>query len=363
MDAALDALVRRVIARALPGAEVTSLELLGPDDRTEGATAKGGGYGVPVRARVVEGGRARSVVFHTASANAFGHDRRADRAAEMVLAYDTFGLVPRHTAALDVGAVSPEGPVSLRDAGEFYLLTTWAEGEMYADRLRRAAERGAALPGDLDDARGLGRYLARLHAARPDGDDHPSRYRRVVRDLVGSGEGIYGLVDGYPDGTPEAPAARLRDLEQRCAAYRWTLRAYEHRLARVHGDFHPFNLVLDVDGALTVLDTSRGSEGDPADDVACLAVNFPFFALEHPGTWGAFRALLHAFVDAYREGRDDDDLWRVAPPWFAWRALVVCNPRFYPTLRPATRDRMLTLAARCLDAGRLDPARFDEAFA
>ena len=52
-------------------------------------------------------------VFHTARANEFGHDRRSDRALQQLLAFDTFGRIPQHVKALDVGALSDEGPLSL----------------------------------------------------------------------------------------------------------------------------------------------------------------------------------------------------------------------------------------------------------
>jgi aminoglycoside phosphotransferase (APT) family kinase protein len=52
------------------------------------------------------------------------------------------------------------------------------------------------------------------------------------------------------------------------------------------GDFHPFNVLLDGD-RVVLLDTSRGSEGEPADDVACLAINFLFFGLEHRQAWAS----------------------------------------------------------------------------
>jgi adenylylsulfate kinase-like enzyme len=64
---------------------------------------------------------------------------------------------------------------------------------------------------------------------------------------------LHGIVDGYPHA----------------------------RLARMHGDFHPFNIVFD--GAQpTMLDASRGVCGDPADDLTALAVNFLLFALSEP---------------------------------------------------------------------------------
>ena len=50
----------------------------------------------PAQARVgvdIDGSinEAIELVFHTASPNDFGHDRRSDRAQEMLLAFDTFG--------------------------------------------------------------------------------------------------------------------------------------------------------------------------------------------------------------------------------------------------------------------------------
>jgi len=35
------------------------------------------------------------------------HDRRADRAAQALLAFDDFAAIPHHIAALDVGAIGP----------------------------------------------------------------------------------------------------------------------------------------------------------------------------------------------------------------------------------------------------------------
>ena len=66
--------------------------------------------------------------------------------------------------------------------------------------------------------------------------------------------------------------------------------------------------------------------------------------------------LWHRLWDTYTAARLDPDLLAVAPPYFAWRALVVCNPRFYPELGTPARDALLGLATRALDAGRLDLA-------
>ncbi|HEX9104507.1 MAG TPA: aminoglycoside phosphotransferase family protein [Polyangia bacterium] len=324
-------------------------------------THKAAGYGAPRRVRLrADDGRERSLVFHVATANDFGHDRRADRAAEQLLAYDTFARIPRHVRALDVGAVGADGGlVSLAGAGELYLVTEWADGTPYADDLRRIAAERRARPGDRERCDALAGYLVELHRRR---GGRPAQYRRAVRDLVGSGEGIFGMVDGYgDDDTPGASRARLHAIERRCLDWRWKLRAAEPRATTIHGDFHPFNVVFGEGRQFTLLDASRGCVGEPADDVTAMAVNYVFFALDHEGAWaGGLGELWHRFWRGYLDGSGDAGLLAVAAPFFAWRGLVVCSPAFYPSLAASARDRMLTLVERALDAERFDPALADE---
>jgi aminoglycoside phosphotransferase (APT) family kinase protein len=258
--------------------------------------------------------------------------------------------------AVDVGAICGDGALrTLADCGEIYVITGFAEGTEYAADLRRAARARRLDDGDRERAAELARYLVGLH--RMDVEPRPERYTRSVRDLVGDGEGIYGIVDGYPDQVPAAPPERLRAIEEQCATWRWRLRGRERRLARIHGDFHPFNLLHGPDGRLALLDASRGSTGDPADDVTCLAVNFVFFALDHPGSWPALGELSRAFWRTYLEESGDRELLEVAPPYWAWRSLVLANPLWYPALAPESRDTLLSLAEEALAAGRLDPER------
>jgi hypothetical protein len=161
--------------------------------------------------------------------------------------------------------------------------------------------------------------------------ENRAAYTRSVRDVLGSGEGIFGMIDGYPEGVPEASRDRLQGIERRCLEWRWRLRGQEHRLSRIHGDYHPFNIVFDDRSALTLLDSSRGSCGDPADDVTCLAINYVFFAIEKPALWRtAFRELWTRFWRTYLAGSGDRELLGVAAPFLAWRGLVVCNPVWYP---------------------------------
>src|SRR5262249_49281285 len=149
-------------------------------------------------------------------------------------------------------------------------------------------------------------------------------------------------VDGYGGGAPGAPPDRLEAIERRVLEWRFRLRRRTERLRKIHGDFHPFNIVFtgETGGDFRLLDCSRGGEGDPAADVAALAVTFPFFALPHRAAWSrGLGVLWHRLFEVYLEGSGDAGLLAVIAPFFAWRALVVCSPAFYPHLPGPDRDR------------------------
>ncbi|MCX5745161.1 MAG: phosphotransferase [Proteobacteria bacterium] len=385
--------LRDHLATLYPDHHIAKLAALGADVAVD-ATTKAAGYGTSVRISLVaETLPPIELVCRVASANEFGHDRSSDRAAAALLAFRDFAAIPAHVAAIDVGAIRQDGAlVSLRDCGEHYLIATYAAGTLYADDLRRIARTGITEELDHQRVHTLASYLAALHT--PIGGEagviggeagviggeagviggeagviggeagviaDGLRYRRAIRDLVGDGEGIFGIVDGYPHDVPGASAARLRDIERRCVEWRWLLREHEGRACRTHGDFHPFNLLFEGDRLVT-LDASRGTCGDPADDVTALAINYLAFALDQPHGWRGLGPLWHRLWATYAAARHDPSLQSVAPPFFAWRALVVCNPRFYPNLGVASRSALLGLVEGALDARHLDPAWADELF-
>jgi hypothetical protein len=322
---------------------------------------KEAGYGEPLKVSLQDAdGTLRSLVFRTAASNEFGHDRRADRAEQILLAFDTFNAVPAHIRALDMGAITPTGLRSLRDAGELYLITTFAEGQLYADDLRRIAREGATTA-DLDRCEALARWLVELHEICRPAD--PVAWRRVVRDLLGHGEGIFGVVDAYPPDVPGASRACLQRIEHKCLEWRWRLRDRSDRLHRTHGDFHPFNIVFSEGTRFTALDASRGGRGDPADDLTALAINYVFFALQAPGSWRrGFGPLWRRFWDSYLSGSGDGEVLGTAAPFLAWRALVVACPRFYPALEAGARAALLDLAEEALDTARFAPGLAEELF-
>jgi aminoglycoside phosphotransferase (APT) family kinase protein len=352
--------VARALSRFLPGARVVRVEPI--DGLGAGVVArKEGGYARAWRVGALDGeGRAHDFVFRTSGSDEFGHDRRADRAANLLLAFDTFAEIPDHVRALDVGFEVPGELRSLRDAGEPYLVTSYAEGSLYAEDLRRIAAAGTASPSDVARCEALADWLSALHAPRL---TDPAAWRRAIRDLLGHGEGIFGIVDAYPPDVPAAPPWRLADIERRCLDWRWDLRGRPERLRRTHGDFHPFNIVFSSGTRFTLLDASRGCKGDPADDVTALAINYVFFGLQAPRAWRrGFAPLWHGFWERYLRTPGGRGVLEAAAPFLAWRALVLGCPRFYPDLSAAARDALLGLAERALVAPPFDPESAEALF-
>jgi hypothetical protein len=319
---------------------------------------KGYGYGIPLRIDYTVGGVAHRGVIESVRPGPFGHEHMADRAQSLLWAHDAFGRLPRHVRSLDVGAVRASGElVPLGNAEELFMLAEFVEGKEYADDLIALRGGGPLRALDRERADALCDYLAAVHAAK--GTD-AGLYLRRVRELVGHGECIFGVADSYPAGGPVS-FELLRDIEIRCIAWRWRLRERTGRLCRVHGDFHPWNILFREGADFSVLDRSRGEWGEAADDVGCLAMNYLFFSLQRSGRLeGALRELWLRFWNRYLERTDDAGLLGVAAPFLAFRGLVMANPLWYPKLAEPVRATLLRFIVNVLDAERFDPARVDD---
>lgn len=327
-------------------------------DSSGGEALKQFGYGRPLLITYRADGDTFREVLHRIRRNAFGRERDDDRIAAVWLDYTAFNQLPRHVPAVDMLVHAQDGSLrTVGDADDLLLLTTYRPGALYADDLLRIRDEGDLRDGDVQRVETLAAYLAQIHAVKHDDE---TLWRRRLRDLIGHGEGIMGLTDSYPAGLDYAPITLLRDIEEAANRWRWRLKPLTHRLSQVHGDFHPFNILFDDDGDLIVLDRSRGQWGEPADDVSCLTINYIFFALQQSGEWQRpFRHLFERCWQIYREQRPDGALTRVIQPWFAWRALVLASPVWYPTIDDAIRRQMLNFAQNVLQTEEFDPAAVD----
>jgi len=317
------------------------------------------GYGKPYRITFESNGAVRMVVLESMSENSFGHDHFSDRAQVLLWSHSAFNRLPDHVHSVDVGAfANDQKMISAGDAEEFFLLTEFIEGKEYADDLYHIANTGELTELDLKRAVTLATYLARIHGTK---QDAPQLYTRRIRDLVGHGECIMGLIDNYPGSDPVAKPQLLQKVEQRCVDWRWRIKNRSHRLSQVHGDFHPWNVLFRDAVDYTVLDRSRGEWGEPADDISSMLINYLFLSLQREGILsGPFAKLYRTFWRTYQELTHDDEMMEVIQPFFAWRGLVLANPVWYPTLPIDVRRKLLQFVESVLVQDRFDPESVNE---
>jgi len=307
----------------------------------------------------VEGeGVKRFVLKFLKGEKGFGHDYPADRAQVLLMAHKDFNKLPNHVKSIDVGYLDNFGDLhSVGNYEEFFILMEEASGRPYIEDLRDILKRRELSDRDLKRLEILVKYLVDIHSVKFEGDVNSMKrlYYRRIRDLVGHGEMIMGVVDSaYPDDFELID--RLREVEVLALQWRWRLKKYYSRLCQVHGDYHPFNIWFRENDELIVLDRSRGEWGEPADDVTCLLTNYIWFSLLDTGKFsGVFENMFRIFLKKYIEYTGDEDILNVCQPWFAFRAIVIASPLFYPDNPPNVREALLNFAVNVMKIDRFDP--------
>jgi hypothetical protein len=333
---------------------------LGPlGEPLQTGTLKGYGYGVPIQVEYEASGQRHRAVLETVSSGPFGHEHMADRAQILLWSHSAFNRLPRHVHSLDVGGFQKDGQLlSLGKVEEPFILMEYVEGQGYFQDLTRLRDSGQLTDLDLARADTLCDYLVEIH--RVTGPD-PGLYIRRVRELIGHGECIMGLMDSYPSRYGFITTDLLEEIEHRCIAWRWRLKGRTYRLKQVHGDFHPWNILFREGTDFTMLDRSRGEWGDPADDVACLTMNYLFFSLQRRERLeGNFETLFHRFWERYLAKSGDQEILEVVAPFFVFRGLVMASPLWYPNLPEGVRQRLFAFIQAVLKAEAFDPERVND---
>lgn len=349
----LEAYLKSLLGRDV---QVFSIEPLG---KKEDSDLKSYGYGVPYLIHCKTKDGEKRLVIETMSANHFGHEFASDRAGILLWSHSAYNSLPNHVRSLDAGAFSDSGDIiSVGRAEEFFLLTEFAEGNVYAADLQRIAKDTKLLKLDPERAKVLASYLVKIHSMKA---SDPPLYKRRIRELLGHGECIMGLIDNYPANDPVATLQRLRRIEQSCVDWRWKIKNKDWRLCQVHGDFHPWNILFREGIDFVALDRSRGTWGEAADDVSSMMMNYIFYSLQSYGRLkDPFEELINLFWETYLNGSDDEEIRTVLQPFLAWRALVIGNPIWYPSLSPSIREKLFYFIETVLQLEVFNPAKINE---
>jgi thiamine kinase-like enzyme len=325
------------------------------------------GYGVPYLLVFTSEGKEKKLILSTIRVgHGFGHDFRSDRIENLVMAFDTWNSLPGHCKVNDLGGFRKQDSamITLGDCGEFFIVRQMVEGVEYYKDLDRISATGKLESYDLERARALAKYLVRIHNIKNKRPADSELYVRKIRDTVGHGECIFGLADSYPSNPDYLEEQELENLEKKCVEQRWKLRKNHSRLSKVHGDFHPWNILFTEDlGNPTrfhLLDRSRGEWGEPADDICALSINYIFYSLRKYGKLAdEFQSLFAEFMSSYMSRSKDQGVLDAMPLFYAFRCLVIASPVWYPTLSSAIRRKIFNFANNVLDDGHFDPNRIN----
>ncbi|MBF0319398.1 MAG: phosphotransferase [Nitrospirae bacterium] len=280
-----------------------------------------------------------------------GHINPSDRAGVFLLAFDEYGSLPNHVKAIDVLSLQGDGSIkSIAGGLEYFLLMEMATGESYFTDIEAMKTKAALDQTDIRKIKAMASYLSKIHNIKK---DSKMDYYRKLRDTIGHGECIMGVFDSYPDGT--LSFREMAELEKKCIDWRVRLKPLYKRLCVIHGDFHPGNILFSSPEEFILLDRSRGPYGDAADDVTALTINYVFSSITQSGIInGPYKDALMLFYKEYLRLSGDMEILKVVPFFYAFRAVVVANPIFYPATDKPQRDAIFRFTHNVLDDTEFD---------
>lgn len=318
------------------------------------------GYGKPLLVVYEIKGQKNEAVLSVMKGDNFGHQFYWDRASVLLFQYETSARMKRHVKPVGLGYINRTGRmVPMNSPEEFFIMNEKLEGYDYFHDLDRIMKSGIT-DKDLETAKDMAGWLAEVHSEKK---DDPHLYKRRIRELLGSSECIMGIVDeAFPDDWDFFSCSDFKRLEKRLIDWRWKLmKYYSHRLCAVHGDFHPWNVLIGGKNGFSVLDRSRGEWGEAAGDVCTMAVNYLLFGLYGGSDLSPdFKKIYLAFMEEYFCRTGDMEALEVMAPFIVFRGLVIASPVWYPDHPDEVRKALLNLVVNVLEDEVFDYAGIEK---
>ncbi|MCX5726208.1 MAG: aminoglycoside phosphotransferase family protein [Candidatus Saganbacteria bacterium] len=307
-------------------------------------------------------GKRKSMILRTQRPIGFSHEYASDRAKAFLLQHELSGSIPKHIRSIDVLGAGGGRMVSLREAKEFYQIVEKAEGTPYMEDLERIKKTGKLNDIDRKKALILSNYLVDLHSKKFTGEKglEATLRKRHLRDTVGHGEMLMGVLDTYPQKVAFSSKKEIAELICKAVRFEQKARDLGIKLSRMHGDFHPGNIWFKENGDFMLLDASREIWGFPADDVTALSINYIWFALMQRGKFdGPFKELFEVFWKNYLKKMKYTGILKTAALFFAFRGVVVAHPIFYKNQSDQVRRKIFNFIGSALEDKIFDHRKID----
>lgn len=307
----------------------------------------------------------KKLVLKSLFTSNLGKDHFSDRAQSLILAHDSYNQMKNHIRSHDVISLQDSGKLfSLGNPKEFFILMETAQGKDLFNDLEDIKSTGILKEEHKKKIILLSDFLVNIHKKK---HKDISLYRRKIRDTIGSGESLLGILDMYPDKEYHKFENSWKKIIKISIDY-WSIsRTLVHRLSEIHGDFHPGNLWFKED-KLTILDRARGRFGEPADDISAFIINLIFFSVIKEGSFkGEFKEIFDIFWNNYFKKTKDREMRKILAPYLAFRAAVICNPLFYnddffngKEKAASVREKMINFALNSLQDKEFFPEKIDD---